>query len=84
MQTRPMRPSRVNVTGLDMRDGSRIQGEHAARVDFDPVRLPAPRHQVLREVGMALLEVFDSPATGKHLVRKFTGSMDRFGHEPGH
>lgn len=35
-------------------------------------------------IGMALLEVFDSPATAQPLAKAFTGSTERFGHVPGH
>lgn len=35
-------------------------------------------------VGMALLEVFDKPATSKPLARALAGSTDKFGHTPTH
>jgi hypothetical protein len=35
-------------------------------------------------IGMALVEVFDSPATAQPLVKSITGSTDFFGHTPGH
>ena len=35
-------------------------------------------------VGVALLEVFDSPATARPIAKALTGSTDRFGHAPAH
>jgi hypothetical protein len=35
-------------------------------------------------IGLARLDVFDSPATGRPLVTGLSGSTDDFGHTPGH
>jgi hypothetical protein len=35
-------------------------------------------------IGLALIEVFDSPATAMPLVKSLTNSNDYFGHTPGH
>ncbi len=35
-------------------------------------------------IGVALLEVFDTPATSEPLISAFCGSSDEHGHHPAH